>query len=120
MRCVIELVDSGSRMDWREEKESVRSKYLCLGGRWVKCDRQARIAFSSAVNTVAEFLRPLLTIRSWIENGLPRFRVCFGAVRIADYVIGVFVSDVCNESVTSVLLEFGKSSKIESDGRRSE
>jgi len=31
----------------------------------------------------------------------------------------VFVSDVCNESATSILLEFGMSSKIQSDGRRS-
>jgi len=26
MRCVIGLVDSGSRIDWRKERESVRSK----------------------------------------------------------------------------------------------
>jgi len=68
MRCMIGLVDSGSRMDWREERESVSSKSSCLGGRWVRCDRQARIAFSSAVNIDTEFLRRLLTIRSWIEN----------------------------------------------------
>ena len=29
-------------------------------------------------------------------------------------MIGVFVSDVCNESATSVFLGFGKSSEIES------
>jgi len=64
MRCVIGLVNSGSRMDWKEERGSVSSKQLYPGGRWVRCDRQARIPFSSAVNTDAEFLRSSITISS--------------------------------------------------------
>ena len=38
---------------WSSDSESVRSKYLLLAKSWVNCDRQGRMAMTSAVKMEA-------------------------------------------------------------------
>ena len=46
-------------MGSRAERESVNKMYSHPGRLWARCERQERIALSSAVNTEAESLRRL-------------------------------------------------------------
>ena len=64
-------------MDSRAERESVNKMYLHPGGLWARCERQERIALSSAVNIEAESLRRLAVTNPLAEYVYPVLELDF-------------------------------------------
>jgi len=64
-------------MDGRAERESVNKMYLHPEGLWARCERQERIALSSAVNIEAESLRRLAVTNPLAEYVYPVLELDF-------------------------------------------